>query len=945
MATNVPPSGDVPDRWRRLEAIFQAAADLPQAERPDFLDAQCEGDAKLRAEVESLLASSAETHRFFLGPLRAVARDLSEGEDANLGRRIGPYRVLKTLGEGGMGNVYLAVRADRQYTQEVAIKLMRTGFGSSPAMLVRFRTERQILANLDHPNIARLLDGGVTEDDAPYLVMEHVGGLPIDEYCRSERLPLENRLRLFLTVCAAVEYAHKNLVVHRDIKPANILVAANGEPKLLDFGIAKLLDPELGDALQTRTAERLMTPEYACPEQIRGGPVTTSADVYGLGVLLYELLAGVRPFRADGKDQFQVARMICEDEPVPPSAAAADRDSAASIERRRLKGDLDKIALMALRKEPARRYASVGRLAADVRAYLNGYPIQARTDAWGYRSGKFVRRHKLGVVAAALAILILVGGSIGMAVLARRATREQNVAQREAQFLATMFQAATPEVARGRTITARDLLDQGAQRLDRELADQPEVHAAMLDNIGVAYRNLGMPDQALPIAKNAFELNVKTHGAASEEAASSLFTYASLYRDQGKYAEAEPLFRQLVAIRRKRRGAKGVSLAEALAALGECLYLENSDAASEPALRESLKIYKTAGPDYGDDARDYLALLIERKGRYTEAAELLREAVAIDLRTKGADSPDYANTLSNLASNLLDFGDYTQAEAKLRDALAIRRRVLGNDHPDLAYPLNNLAFVLMEQGEAAQAEPFAQEELALRLKTYGRAHPEIAAARNTLARVLEAKGDYIGAEREFREALDVVNRTVGIGSYLGAQVLLNHSVLEFDRGQYPSAEREARESLEALRKLGGENTPYVASALVQLAEDRFFQKDPRDAVPMLREAVEIRRRELPAAHPNVIFAEVRLGEALVRTGELRESEKILRSALDDVHSASFTLAPWRIAEIQSALGICLAAQGEMDQAKPLLATSQAALRSDPHPTFRKLSADSLRQMN
>jgi serine/threonine-protein kinase len=461
-------------------------------------------------------------------------------------------------------------------------------------MLARFRTERQILANLDHPNIARLLDGGVTEHDLPYLVMEHVDGVPIDQYCRDARLPLESRLQMFLQVCSAVEYAHRNLVVHRDIKPANILTSPNGEPTLLDFGIAKLLDPELESAPQTRTAERLMTPEYASPEQIRGEPITTATDVYGLGVLLYELLAGVRPFRAEGgaslkQDPFQLVRSICEDEPPPPSITATRNRSLSPADPRKLKGDLDKIVLMALRKEPVRRYASVRQLAADVEAYLGGYPIQARMDAWGYRSGKFLRRHKAGAATAALAILVLVGGSIAMAVLAGRATREQNIAQREAQFLATMFQAATPEVARGRTITARDLLDQGAQRLDRELAGQPEVRAAMLENIGLAYRNLGLADQALPIARNAFDLNVQTHGAQSEESASSLFLLASLYRDQGKYAQAEPLFRQLKSIRGKIPGPKNANLAQSLAALGEVLYLQNKDAEAEPVLRESIK--------------------------------------------------------------------------------------------------------------------------------------------------------------------------------------------------------------------------------------------------------------------------------------------------------------------------------------------------------------------
>jgi tetratricopeptide (TPR) repeat protein len=920
-------------RWLRLETIFLAAADLPQAERAAWLDAECGDDLDLRKDVESLLDSDDRSEGFIVRPLQAVAQNIADGEDVNLGHRIGPYRVLKTLGEGGMGKVYLAVRADEHYTREVAIKVMHASFSARPAMLARFRTERQILANLDHPNIARLLDGGVTDHGVPYLVMEYIDGMPLDRYCSSHLLPSEKRLRMFLSVCSAVEYAHNNLVVHRDIKPANILVASDGVPKLLDFGIAKMLHPEVLDANQTRTAELLMTPEYASPEQIRGEPVTTSSDVYGLGILLYELLAGVRPFRTEGKDPLQVARMICEQEPALPS-----------VGRRELRGDLDKIVLMAIRKEPARRYPSVRQLAADVEAHLSGYPVRARTDAWGYRTGKFIRRHKVGVAATALVAMALLGAGVEMLLLARRATREETIAQREAQFMATLFRAATPEVARGRTITARDLLDQGAQRLDRELAGEPEVRASMLGNIAQAYHDLGLADRALPMAENAFHLNVKTHGADSPEAASSLELFATLYRDEGKYAEAEPLFRRLVEIRRKTSKPGDVKLAWSLAALGECLYLENKDAESEPPLREALKIYKDNGADVGSEARNYLALLLERKGRYPEAGALLNEAAAIDLRTKGSDSPEYANSLSNLASDLMDFGDYGLAETKLRQALEIRRKVLGSDHPDLGYPLNNLAFVLREEGVPTQAEPFARESLAIRLKNQGAGHPQVAAARNTLARVLEAEGDYAGAEIEFGQALDIVKETVGLGSYTGAQILLNHSMLEFDEGKYAAAEKEARDALESLRKLGGEKTPYVALALTQVAEDRVFQGDPDAAVPLLRQAAEIRREENPPAHPEIIVAEVRLGEALTASGALVEAAQVLRGALNEARSASFALSAWRIAEIQSALGICLAAQGDWKGARPLLEESQNGLRSDPHPVFAKISAERLRQI-
>src|ERR1700744_1882131 len=379
------------ERWRRLETLFYQASDMDPRDRAAFLDQACGEDAEMRREVESLLGAANQTLRVFREPAEQAARE-STGEAGFTGRRIGPWQILEALGEGGMGRIYLASRADEVYNKKVTIKLMRADFGGDREMLLRFRTERQILAKLNHPNIARLLDGGVSVEGLPYLVMGYVEGVPIERYCRDGGLSVEARLRLFRTVCVAVEYAHRNLVIHRDIKPANILVTSAGEPKLLDFGIARLLDPEFsGVAARTRASERLMTPEYASPEQVRGEAVTTSADGDALGGVLYELLAGVRPFRMKTDSPIEIARAVCEETPQPPSAV---REGA---EAKRLRGDLDRIVMMAMRKEPERRYGSVEQLAGDVDAYLGGYPLLARTDTWGYRSSTFIRRHKAGV--------------------------------------------------------------------------------------------------------------------------------------------------------------------------------------------------------------------------------------------------------------------------------------------------------------------------------------------------------------------------------------------------------------------------------------------------------------------------------------------------------------------------------------------------------------------
>ena len=908
-----------PERWRLVESLFHRVADADPDDRPRLLDELCAGDTALRRELESLLLSADRTLEGLRRPVQQAAESITHSDVVGEGKLIGAYRLMRLLGEGGMGTVYLAARADEQYQQRVAIKVLHSTLGLSQAMLLRFRAERQILAGLEHPNIARMLDGGMTPDGLPYLVMEYVDGSPIHEYCRRHELTVEARLRLFHSVCAAVEYAHHNLVVHRDIKPANILVTAGGVPKLLDFGIAKLLDPALDAAAPTRTAERMMTPEYASPEQILGEPVTTATDVYGLAVLLYELLTGKRPFVVDTHSPLEIARVVCQQEPEPPGVSP----------------DLDKIVLMGMRKEPGRRYASAADFASDVQAYLDGFPLRARTDSLGYRTERFLRRHRTAAATALLVALLLVGFSIAMGILARRANREQALAQREAEFLAGMFRAATPDAARGHIPTARDLLDRGAERVDRELAAEPEVRAAMLQNIASAYRSLGLYDQALAIAKRAYELDARLYGPGDAKLAAPLELLAELDRDKANYKEAEPLLGRLVAIRRKTLGPTDLLLARALAFQGECLYQDDKDKEAEPILREALAVYRANGPDAGPDARNYLALLLERKGAYDEAGSLLREAVGITRRTGGPDSPEYALALHNLAGALIDQGDLSGAERMLRESLAIRRKVLGHDHPELVYSLNNLGFVLVEKGEAEAAAPYLREALDLCLAHYGEVHPRTGGARNGWARVLLAQGDYEGAEREFRRALEIFEKIGGPVSWSTASVLSNIGLVELDRGRFAEADKLVSQALEMRRKLGGEDTPLVASALIELGEIRMLQKDASAAEPLLREALEIRRRKYGARHPGVISAEVRLGQAMTLAGHAAAAEPILREALTAARGAPFPLQVWQVAEVEAALGVCLKQLGRAADGEKLVRESQPGLRKHPMPSWRR----------
>ena len=920
------------NRWLRIEHLFHAALELEPGARSTFLDESCGGDQDLRTEVESLLQSSGKTLGFLSDSVQNAVQGIAE-EEAFTSKRIGAYQVLRVIGEGGMGKVYLAARADDLYKKEVAIKTVLGGSQQGGARMARFGSERQILANLDHPNIARLLDGGITEEGVPYLVMEYVDGERLDDYCRQRKLGTEQRLQLFCTICGAVEYAHKNLVVHRDLKPANILVTDEGVPKLLDFGIAKLLDPESGENVRTLTSERMMTPDYASPEQIRGETVTTSTDVYALGVLLYELLAGKRPFQLETTSAFEMARIICEQEPQPPSEmAAVNAALAAPDAARTLRGDLDNIVLMAMRKEPARRYVSVSALASDVKAYLAGYPVHARTDAWTYRSGKFIHRHKAGVAAAIIVAVALIGFSIGMGLLAKRASQERLTAQRESQFLEGIFEAATPDQARGRQITARELLDEGAKRVDRELAGDPGLQGTMLYNIGRAYGALGSYDQAESLLSRAYALRKKALGEilGCRRHAVGVGIHVRL---QGQFDKAEPLFRRALAIRQKKFGEHSPAVLESLSGLGECLYLEERDAEAEPVLRKALALDRELNADSG--SRNYLALLLERKGSYPEALQLLRETVEIQRKVSGTDSTTFANSLHNLAGALIDAGDLTGAETTERQTVELNRKIRGNDHPDLGYSLNNLGFLLLEKGDWQSAEPVLRENLELMRKTLGEKSTRFATALNNWARLLQAKGDYDQAEATFKQARAILIEAKGPVGWSVAKVIANLGLLQFDRGDYVGAERYAREALDMDHKLGGEENPQAAGVLIDLAEDRAFQGDPASAEPFLRQALAIRKKEFSSSHPSVIAAQVRLGEVLTAEGKTTEAEPLLREALASAQSAPFPLLPWQIAEAKSALGSCLVAAGHSSEGDPLLKASQADLQKDPRPAFRQ----------
>ncbi|HEY9231040.1 MAG TPA: serine/threonine-protein kinase, partial [Blastocatellia bacterium] len=542
-----------PERWRQAKALLEEALAHDPAARAAWLAEACKGDAPLRQEVESLIASYEEDRDFMEAPAVA-APSLAGAAPAPEGRMVGPYRLIREIGHGGMGTVFMAARADDQYRKRVAIKLVRRGMDSEQ-ILARFRSERQILASLDHPNIARLLDGGTTDDGLPYFVMEYIEGQSIDRFCDEHKLTTVERLRLFRTACSAVHFAHQNLVVHRDLKPSNILVTPDGTPKLLDFGIAKLLKPELYAQTLTPTATSLrpMTPDYASPEQVKGTPITTASDVYSLGVLLYELLSGHRPYQIKSYTPVEIEKVICEQEPERPSAAigrtvttqSADgtltpetvsrpREGQPERLRRKLKGDLDNIILMALRKEAQRRYSSVEQFSEDLRRHLEGLPVIARKDTFAYRAGKFVSRNKVAASVALAFVLLL---AVSLVIIVRqsvRAARERDKAQQVAQFLAEIFKVSDPGESRGASVTAREILDKGAERIDRELSGQPEVQATLMATIGQVYESLGLYDDAARMLETALNTRLALFGREHPDVAESMLSLAILNYDRSR---------------------------------------------------------------------------------------------------------------------------------------------------------------------------------------------------------------------------------------------------------------------------------------------------------------------------------------------------------------------------------------------------------------------------
>ncbi len=878
-------------RWTEVRALFEELIELDSAERARRIGTLRGADADLAARVSKLLAADSEAGRFLETPAVAVAGGLFEGlaepeSEPPPPERIGPYRVLERLGRGGMGEVFLAERADGLFDQRVAIKLLRLGMASDE-VLSRFSRERRILARLEHPHIARLLDGGATEDGRPYFVMELVEGEPITEYCRTRDLPVEERLRLLLDACDAVAAAHRNLVVHRDLKPSNVLVTKDGQVKLLDFGIAKLLGPDdTGEAAaETRTEMRLLTPAYAAPEQVLGEPVTTATDVWALGALSYELLTGTLPQKREGRSPSALAAAVVDDVTERPSQRVGReplgllptvRPTEASRRRlvRRLRGDLDNVLLAALRRAPERRYGSVTAFAGDLRRHREGQPVKARADTVGYRVGKFVRRNRVGVAAGVLVLASLVGGLGVAAWQARRAEAHAKVAAAAAkraegvkEFLIGLFEIADPEQTGGE-VSAKEMLDQAGKRLQTELVQEPDVQADLLESVARIDRSLGRLDAAEDLAKRSLQIRERIVPSGDAAIGRSIATLGAVAMSKGKLDEAEKQMTQALAVLEAREPPDSLATARARSDYAQVLFWKGQAARSEEMER---RVYETYRRVLGDEnvltavhLRN-LCVLLDEIDRLDEAEKTCRDSQAVLVRQLGPEHVNVAQSDLNLAELLVRRGRAAEAEKLYLHALDVRRKALGPKHPAVGQTLQLTALFYLNQSRLEESEAFYREALEL-WSGIDPKHFELGKCKNGLALIASRRGHYAEAEKAMLEVEALFVEVLGEKHPFTWMIRGNRAVQIRLQGRLPESEKIEREVAAKLEEINGKDSGEAVAARSRLGETLRQEGSAAEALPLHRESVEATRKNEGETSPLLAVERFQLAADLLALG-------------------------------------------------------------------------------
>ncbi|MEN1728957.1 MAG: serine/threonine-protein kinase [Pseudomonadota bacterium] len=791
--------------FERVDALVRRALDLDRSERESFLIEACGSDARLLESVRQLLDLALKDDDALrpAGGLRGLP--LPSESSSHLffeGELLGPWRIIELIGQGGMARVYRAERADGAYQQDVAVKLLHRP-SRSAELAQRFEQERRVLARLGHPNISRLLDGGTTDDGLPYIVMEYVEGQAIDQYCDEQRLSIEDRLSLFLQVCEAVQFAHRQLIVHRDIKPKNILVTRGGVPKLLDFGIAKLLvnESDSVDLTQTLLADRLLTPQYASPEQVLGEPVSTATDVYALGLLLYELLCGQRARQIETSRPRAVERAICETRPTTPSiACTTDHSKSTPASRpvesiassrqltprrlcRRLRGDLDNIVMMALRREPERRYATAQQMAEDVRAFLDMRPVRARPDSLAYRLDRYLRRHLFGAAVAAVASLLMV---MTVVFYTMQLTRERDAAEQAAErariegakaeqvssFLVGLFEASRPDESLGRELNARDLLTQGVEGIEA-LDAEPEVQARVLSVIAKTHHRLGEFEAAEQLYRRALLQREALFGPEHVQVAESLNDLGVLLKDTAQFESARPLLTRAVELRRKLPDASAADLAISVEELGRLLREEDHLQQAQVLFEEGLKIRREV---YGEAHSETLsslnsvALMYRDIGDFVTAGERFGELVEGYRQVMGERHPWTAIAMGNQAQVLMDLRQWDAAEAIMAEAWSIKQETLDDDHVSLAVTMNHLGEIYREQGRLDESIEMLERAIQIGHAGWGESHPWLAAFHMNKGSAHLLQGGLAESDHHLQFSLAMHEAIFGVSDWRTAEV-------------------------------------------------------------------------------------------------------------------------------------------------------------------------------
>lgn len=798
-------------QWEKVKELFDAALQRKPEERDDFLAQACGSDSSLREEIQSLLSAYEQSD----GLSRPAIPVVETPEHQPL-ESIGPYRLIRKIGEGGMGQVWLAEQSEPIHRQ-VALKLIRSGVFDD-ALLRRFQAERQSLALMDHPAIAKVFDAGAAPNGQPYFVMEYVPGEPITTYCDHKKLSIDQRLELFIKVCEGVQHAHQKAIIHRDLKPANILVVevdGKPSPRLIDFGLAKAVAhlPAAGESLFTGVWGIAGTPGYISPEQAAGDDLDTRTDVYSLGVVLYEILTGSLPFDAEKlrkQPLDEVLRRIREQDPPRPSTRlASDKQLAGSAAPLRatepghlkslLHGDLDSITMKALERDRRRRYGTPSEFAADIARHLGHEPVLARPASFGYRTQKYVRRHRVAVAIAAVLVVLLAAFAVIQAVQLRRITRERDRANRITDFMTGMFKVSDPGQARGNQVTAHEILDKASSQIQTGLASDPELQTQMMMVMGQVYANLGLYDRAETLYRTATGVRLRQLGPENDLTLQSQASVGWMLDRRGKYHDAETLLRQFLDIRMRRFGTKNPDTLLTMSNLGVVLSQEGHNAEAESLERQVLDTRRRTLGDSNTDtleAMNHLAYVLLNEGKWAETENLDRLQLETFRRIQGNDGPQALIAEQNLANVLYREKRLPEAERLQRETLAAKLRVLGPDHPDTINAMNTLVAILNDEGKLDEAQSLADQVMAARTRLLGPDHPSTLMAVSNLADIYSERGDYARAEQLFAQTRTTQVRVLGPDNPSTAQTTESLACLKLREGKPDDALRLLREAVD-----------------------------------------------------------------------------------------------------------------------------------------------------